>query len=123
MAQVITINWKGPEFQNLIENKVNDALLAAGEQIRGNIVQSISTKGTKTRDSKPGDPPFLQTNRLRGSIAVEQSGDVVRIGTNVEYARDLELGTIFIAKRPYLRPALDASGPIVKAALQRIAKI
>lgn len=56
----------------------------------------------------------VDTGRLRSSIThsePERRGDVVavRIGTNVEYARFVELGTSRARAQPYLRPALDAA--------------
>lgn len=56
--------------------------------------------------SKPGEPPHVQTGRLRGSIAYEVEGNVARIGTNVIYGRHLELGTSKMAPRPWLRRML-----------------
>lgn len=69
--------------------------------------------------STPPDPPHVLTGRLRQSIAfevtVEPNAVVGRVGTNVVYARRLELGfvgtdalgrTINQAARPYLRPSL-----------------
>ncbi len=61
--------------------------------------------------SAPGDPPHKQTGRLRASIAREVDGPamVARVGTNVIYGRYLELGTRFMAPRPWLRRALAES--------------
>lgn len=60
--------------------------------------------------SRPGQPPHVLTGRLRQSIThdVRRDGStfIGRVGTNVEYARHLELGTRKMAPRPYLRPAL-----------------
>ena len=54
--------------------------------------------------------PYL-TGNLRRSIhpdPVEANNDrvVIEVGTDVEYAAHLEFGTVRMAPRPYLRPAL-----------------
>jgi hypothetical protein len=69
--------------------------------------------------STPPDPPHVLTGRLRQSIetevVVEPNAVVGRVGTNVVYARRLELGfvgtdalgrNINQEPRPYLRPSL-----------------
>lgn len=69
--------------------------------------------------SVPPNPPHVLTGRLRQSIAwevvVEPKAVVGRVGTNVVYARRLELGfvgtdalgrNINQEPRPYLRPSL-----------------
>lgn len=79
--------------------------------------------------SRPGDPPRVVTSRLKNSITheVERDGkDIVgRVGSDVPYARRLELGftgpdslgrPISTAPRPYLRPGL-------KNRLRQIAQI
>lgn len=56
--------------------------------------------------------PRVRTGRLRASIthALGQDGRglYVDVGTNVEYARPLELGLRNGARYPFLRPALPA---------------
>lgn len=54
----------------------------------------------------------VDTGRLRSSISHElalDSGLVGRVGTNVEYAPFVELGTYKMAAQPFLRPALSAA--------------
>lgn len=55
----------------------------------------------------------VDTGRLRASISwrMERDGDQVVgvVGTNVEYAAYVELGTRRMSARPYLRPALEAA--------------
>lgn len=62
--------------------------------------------------SAPGQPPATDTGQLAASIGEElrrdEQGLVERIGSNLDKALYLELGTRTIAPRPFLRPALDA---------------
>lgn len=62
--------------------------------------------------SAPGEPPRKQTGRLRSSVTYEVlDGELVaRVGTNVKYAKWLELGTVSMLPRPWLRRALNESG-------------
>jgi hypothetical protein len=62
--------------------------------------------------SAPGFPPASDTGRLLSSIHHEVVGagtDLeARIGSDVNYALYLELGTRYMLPRPFLRPALRA---------------
>ena len=51
----------------------------------------------------------VDTGRLKNSITHEVEGDgrAVVIGSNVEYAPFVELGTVKMSARPYLRPAVE----------------
>ena len=55
----------------------------------------------------------VDTGRLRNSITnqVDMSEQAVYIGTNVEYAPYVELGTSRMPARPFLRPAAHDHGP------------
>lgn len=63
------------------------------------------------RASAPGQPPAVDTGRLRASYTWRTGEDVqgpyVEIGTNVEYAPWLEYGTVKMRPRPHLRPAIE----------------
>jgi HK97 gp10 family phage protein len=54
----------------------------------------------------------VDTGRLRASIdhvtTTDGQGPVAFVGSNVEYALYVELGTRYMAAEPYLRPALRA---------------
>lgn len=69
----------------------------------------------------PESPNYKRTGRLRNSISHARDDDAAYIGTNVEYAPFVELGTSRMKPRPYLRPAAtehsDEYKEIVKAAL------
>lgn len=60
----------------------------------------------------------VDTGRLRNSIAHAVKGDAAYIGTNVEYAPYVELGTSRKAPKPYLRPAATQHGSEYKALMQ-----
>ena len=50
----------------------------------------------------------VDTGRLRNSITHQQESENVEvIGTNVEYAPYVELGTSKMSARPFLRPAAE----------------
>jgi HK97 gp10 family phage protein len=80
--------------------------------------QIMKHKGTGAKriygafPSAPGEPPHKQTGRLRSSVTYEVlDGELIaRVGTNVKYAKWLELGTKNMAPRPWLRRALNESG-------------
>lgn len=97
-------------------------LHAAGLAVQTQAKRLASTPGrgrTYTRGgvthvaSAPGDPPAVDTGRLRASIGSELARDAqglfVRIGSNYETALWLELGTRRMAARPFLVPALPAA--------------
>lgn len=49
----------------------------------------------------------VDTGRLRSSISHAKDDDAAYIGTNVEYAPYIELGTSRMKPKPYLRPAAE----------------
>lgn len=70
--------------------------------------------GTKQHTaSAPGEPPAVDTGRLRSSIVTEtfEGGRVARIGPSVtvDYAAELEDGNEakHLKPRPFLRPVID----------------
>lgn len=67
--------------------------------------------------SKPGDPPNIDTGWLAKNVTweIDKKALEARVGTNVEYGQNLETGTMEIAPRPWLGPALRKVRPeIVK---------
>lgn len=58
--------------------------------------------------SLPGEPPALQSGHLRNSYNFAPSGtNSVILGSNALYAPFLEFGTVNMAPRPVLRPAVE----------------
>ena len=74
--------------------------------------------------------PFV-TTRLRGSITHEIEGLAGRVGSNVEYARRVELGFVGAdslgrvynqAPNPYLRKALEENRKTIQALFKNLIK-
>lgn len=66
-------------------------------------------RGRMHQASAPGQPPAVDTGRLRNSIGHQFNADFtkVRVGSGVKYAALLEYGTIKMAPRPFMRAALE----------------
>lgn len=91
MAIDVKITDNSDEFLNALPEQIEQALIAIGL-----TAESYAKK----------DCP-VDTGRLRNSItnAVMADEKAVYIGSNVEYAAFVELGTSRMKARPYLRPA------------------
>lgn len=63
----------------------------------------------------------VDTGRLRNSITHVARPDekAVYIGTNVEYAPDVELGTVHHKAQPYLKPAASEHADTYRAIIER----
>lgn len=84
----------------------------------------IVERQAKINVSKPaGQHPRVDTGRLRASITsqIKKEADKIvgGVGTNVEYASDLEFGTSKIPAYPWLFPALESKKDEVKEALSK----
>ena len=80
-------------------------ILSAMEKGKRNALTAIgATAETHTKDNITADD-LIDTGRLRNSISYTVDGEAAYIGTNVEYAPYLELGTKKIAAHHYLKRA------------------
>ena len=75
---------------------------ALGVEAEGNAVTEINRLVYDT----PESPSYVRTGRLKNSISHAVDDNDVYIGTNVEYAPYVELGTFRMAPRPFLRNAI-----------------
>lgn len=81
------------------------AVLSALEKAKKNGLEAIGITAEGHAKRKITEYPAVDTGWLRNSIAHAVDGDAAYIGTNVEYAPYVELGTVKMKARPYLRPA------------------
>lgn len=91
MAIDVKIADNSGEFLKALPEQIEQALIAIG-----------MTAETYAKQDCPVD-----TGRLRNSITheVRMNENAVYIGSNVEYAAFVEIGTQRMKARPYLRPA------------------
>lgn len=111
----------------VLEVRLNNCDLAARE-IRAATRRALETigllaEGYAKRACPVGTPestgiPGYQGGTLRESITYEVSGDSAYIGTNVEYAPYVELGTRKMQAQPFLRPAATEHGSTYRAILK-----
>ena len=143
---MIRVDVRGDDFEGFAEEafaelkpKMTRGVVAATLHLQGAIKRKLSRRGTgrtyRRRKvlhtaSQPGQPPALDTGRLRNSIAVTDPkwdgwSVIAEVGTNVEYARILEYGgrtgrngATRIAARPYMRPTLEEETPRIEKVLR-----
>jgi phage gpG-like protein len=122
------LNWNGARFQEQFRRQIRGRITAACIYLENQVKADVSQPGTlrytvptksgkpsrrqrtvyNFTHSRPGNPPFKQTGHLRRSITHEVDGPVGRVGSNLAYARALELGYApgGLAPRPFLRSNL-----------------
>lgn len=78
-------------------------------RIQANAQDSMVGGGRPHVPSAPGQPPHRDTGALANSIHVSNPGIAMTrdVGDGVEYGIHLEYGTVNMAARPWLRPAVE----------------
>jgi len=118
----LNFRWYGKELQLI----VNIAALASLEEACILVEKSAKASiGLVPPPSPPGHAPAAPTGTLKGRIThkIDKATMIGQVGTNLEYARRVELGFVGIdslgrkyaqAPRPYLRPALEINRAAIK---------
>jgi len=90
--------------------KITDNSKKVLKEVDRLISQKLVTAAVMVERTAKEECPVL-TGTLRRSITHEPTVPEreVLVGTNVEYAAYVELGTSKMAAQPYLRPALEAN--------------
>ncbi len=106
MGVEVTLTSNKDEILEALGEQLGQAMIAIGLTAESNAKQEITKAVYDTPESKSG---YIRTGRLRNSISygVDTSEPAVYIGSNVEYAPYVELGTSKMRARPYLKPAVE----------------
>jgi hypothetical protein len=140
----MALTWNSGPFERYLEAELGRRLDAAAIEVQSHTRTLLSKDGTGKRKnrvrnkagklvkskklvynanpSKPGDPPALQTGRLRGSIAWDKPSLYVRrVGPGVKYGRPLELGSpkTHLLPRPFMVRALKERVARIRALMRR----
>ncbi len=122
------LRWDGDAAREHVEARAVKFVSAAATIVATRAKRLLSVPGTGRKRGKKagpvthapkGEPPYKQTGRLRASITYEVEAETLtaRIGTNVEYARPLEL-----LDHPFLRRALDETRAEVDDVVAKIGR-
>lgn len=95
-------NNRIPEVKSALQSKAQKALESIGLLAEG-YAKALCPVGTPESTGIKG----YIGGTLRNSLTHQVVGsEIVYIGTNVEYGKYVELGTVKKTKRPYLEPAI-----------------
>ena len=98
MANQITVSItdNSDAVRRELDDAIEKALMEIGIEAEAHAKEIITEKGA------------VDTGRLRNSITHALDGTkAVHVGTNVEYAPFIEMGTSRMQPRPFLRPAIE----------------
>lgn len=136
-VEIVGLERLKKKYANLnlqIEKEVQATLFVSAKQIEGDAKKSI-LRGQKTgrlyqrrsvshRASAPGEAPANDTGRLANSINAQvgrqaNEAEVRAGGGIVRYARMLEFGTIRMAARPFMFPAVEKNKKWIQARMKK----
>lgn len=91
--------------------KITDNSIAVSTEMRSAIIRALEKCGLTAEGyakKKITENKSVDTGNLRNSIThvVDAAEPAAYVGTNVEYAPYVELGTVKMKARPYIKPAV-----------------
>jgi HK97 gp10 family phage protein len=101
------LKWYGDKAIQGMEQAVSLALEASALLVEGQAKALAPVGKYPPGSGRVG-------GNLRDSITHEVEGQEAKVGTNVEYAPYVELGTVKMAAQPYLNPALEMNKNNIK---------
>ena len=101
----VTLTSNKDEILEALGEQLGQAMIAIGLTAESNAKREVN----KAVYDTPESPNYKRTGRLLNSIsyAVDTDEPAVYIGSNVEYAPYVELGTSKMRARPFLKPAVE----------------
>jgi len=78
------------------------------------IADKLETAALMVESSAKDEFVPVKTGTLKRSITHKVEKRTAVIGSNVEYASHVEMGTTKMTARPYLRPSLEKNWPAIK---------
>lgn len=113
-----TVDRAAADYAGVLEIRENNT-----EQVAAALNSAIAKALTKIGQQAEGNAKLMcptDTGRLKNSITnqIDMQESAVYIGTNVEYAPYVELGTRRQDPHPYLRPAASEHGEEYRAMLK-----
>ncbi len=117
MNYSVITKYFGTEIYAKIKREEKTRMNLAVKHLRNAVVSRLGQKFPPA--SNEGEPPHLRTGQLRNSIAseVDESGDTIpgRVGTNVRYAKYLELPDYL--NRSFLQSTMNQEAENIKRIL------
>lgn len=117
------------DFLNDVEKKLGQNLEKAAIYLKGKIKEALNTTGEpylasqgpggrhyKNEEvSAPGENPHKMIGNLQRSVAhaMEPDKKTAYVGSNLDYALFLEVGTSKMAARPFFLPTLKAEADTI----------
>lgn len=93
------------EVLSALDAQVSAALEAIGLQAEANAKVEVTRAVYDTPESKSG---YVRTGALRNSITHDSDSEAAYVGSNIEYAPYVEMGTSKMAARPFIQPAVES---------------
>ena len=143
MGVDVVLTSRVPEAVKAIDGAIEQRMFEAVNLVRNEAVLTLSRPGkgriyenyiyedeagnmkfgrkrnVPHRASAPGDPPAVDTGRLRQSVRYEIAPAVGLVGTDLDYGKKLQFGTRKVAARPWLDVAFREAADRVKAIFER----
>lgn len=99
----VTIIDNSAKFKDAFHKQLADALEEIGMEAESNAIIEVDRAVYDT----PESPNYVRTGRLRNSITHAKDADAAYVGSNLEYAPYVEMGTSRMRPRPFIKPAVE----------------
>lgn len=116
-AEIDKLKKDFQKFSIETSDEVSKAVLTAALKVETQAKQLFKGRNEASVD---GEPPRVQTGRLRASITHRMISETTgEVGTSADYAIYLEFGTSRTMKHPFLVPALEMKRDEVLALIKQ----